>query len=73
MKTVTINIRVFSESHFVDFLVPDNEAPMYDNVGWIYVIEEYLDFDYTISEIKDIIKKDSDRMRVDNLELLINE
>ena len=56
-----------------EFEVPNNEAPMYNNLGWHYVIKEYLAWDYTASEIDVIIENDHDRMRVDNLESLIGE
>lgn len=72
MITVEIRDYTFSSYEILEFKVPSELAPMYDNKPWEDVIEEYLSYDYTVAEIKELIKKDYERLRVDNLEMLLD-
>lgn len=67
MKTVTIIV------DGIKFEVPNNDAPMYNNLGWQYVIKEYLNWDYTPSQISAMIEIDQNSLRELNLEIMIGD
>lgn len=56
----------------IEFKVPGDTAPMYNNLSWEYVIKEYVSWGYTTVEINDIIKKEYEAFRLDSLEILLD-